>query len=159
MNSKLWKNLKSIKGWVNGALIFVGLPLLPFLVAAGVVLFLSNFDFLNVFYDFWSPSTLVAVPFLLTCFCGVPLIALSRHAKDCLGKEKGTSAKKVSLLRIFFTIALVITCGLSLYFLILYSSVGINTFSLFIAFFLLSTLIGSMFAFKAFNKARQACKK
>jgi hypothetical protein len=157
MNSKLRKNLKSIKGWVNGALIFVGLPIVPFLVMTVIVLLFSNFNILGVFNFWFAPQ--MAVPMLTMCFCGVPLLALSRHVKKCLNQEKKPSAKIVSFLRFFFMIALGWCCGFSLFCLVLYSSVGLNVFSLFVAFLALTALIGSMFAFKAFNKAREACEQ
>lgn len=157
MDKTLRKNLKSIKGWVNGALIFVGLPIVPFLVMTVIVLLFSNFNILGVFNFWFAPQ--MAVPMLTMCFCGVPLIALSRHVKKCLNQEKKPSGKIISFLRFFFMIALGWCCGFSLFCLVLYSSVGLNTFSLFVAFLALTALIGSMFAFKAFNKAREACEQ
>ena len=142
---------------MNGALIFVGLPIVPFLVMTVIVLLFSNFNILGVF-DFWVAPEM-ALPMLSMCFCGVPLLALSRHVKKCLNQEKKPSAKIVSFLRFFFMIALGWCCGFSLFCLVLYSSVGLNTFSLFVAFLALTALIGSMFAFKAFNKAREACEQ
>ena len=153
MHNLLRKDLTSAKKLTNTALIFLGLPLLPFLAMFLFVLFFSNFDFIGVLSDFWI-STHISYPLFL-CVYGAPLLAFSHHLKKCLRKGKSPSIKKILFLRAFFLITLLAGCCMNVNLLFLYSSVGINTFSLFVAFVLLTSIIGSIFALSAFFKARK----
>ena len=139
--------MKKIKKRVSASIFFmVVLPLLPMCT---VLLIGARFSYVNLLGYFIG---LIAYPVMLfplisAILCSLPLKSYSRLLKNCLKDRELISIKKVSELRGFFIIVFIVSSVLNLFCILLHMPSIISDIALFC---FLSSIIGSIFAFRAF---------
>ena len=143
--------LKKARNRTRGAIIFLCLPLLYWVVVYGLVWMLSYAPLgeflLSLGWDFKLPP-------ILTCVCLLILLFFSSYLKKGIRRERAISPKVVLLFKVFFIIALAVNCVGNVCFAIYHYSISAAPPLMYPLFISLSLIAGA-FMLSAFGKLKE----
>ena len=143
--------LKKARNRTRGAIIFLCLPLLYWVVVYGLVWMLSYAPLgeflLSLSWDFKLPP-------ILTCVCLLILLFFSSYLKKGIRRERAISPKVVLFFKILLIIAVVVNCVGNVCITVYHYSIG-SAPILIGELFISMSLIASAFMLSAFGKLKE----